>query len=54
MTGLDRENWRLYWRGWRLHHGFFGAIGAVISLAMMVHDWRDRWWRPRRETGVAR
>jgi hypothetical protein len=44
---LDRKRVKLF--GWRWHHGATGALGLAASIALIVHDWRDRWWRPTRD-----
>ena len=28
---------------YRLHHGLVGLVMAVIGVALMAHDFKDRW-----------
>jgi len=32
---------RVYLLGFRIHHGTVGIIGTIISLALIVHDYKD-------------
>lgn len=33
---------RCYLAGRRVHHGLVGLAAAVVGVALMLHDWRDR------------
>lgn len=37
-----RVGWRLYIRRRRWHHGKTGAYCALLGVALMLHDIRDR------------
>jgi hypothetical protein len=41
---------RLHVFGIRIHHGLVGCGAVLTGIALMAHDWADRWWLPRRET----
>jgi hypothetical protein len=42
MVHYDKKLQRVWVAGWRLHHGFTGAVFAVAGGLLMVHDWKDR------------
>mgnify|MGYP001565155670 CR=1 FL=1 len=46
---IDKQRKRFYLAGYRLHHGFTGLAIAIFGAALMLHDWADRFWCPRRE-----
>ena len=41
---------RVYLQGWRLHHGAFGILLAVLGTLLAYHDRRDAglWFRRER------
>lgn len=43
MIKWDREQQRVWVAGWRLHHGFTGAVLAITGGLLMAHDWKDRY-----------
>lgn len=42
MFQYDKKKQRVWVAGWRLHHGFTGAVLAVAGGLLMAHDWKDR------------
>lgn len=44
----DPDVRRLWVGGCRIHHGLIGAVtvvvGVPVGVALMWHDWKDRWW----------
>lgn len=42
MVSYDKKRRRVWVAGWRLHHGFTGAVLAVAGSLLMAHDWKDR------------
>ncbi|MDO8443778.1 MAG: hypothetical protein Q7S78_02235 [Candidatus Azambacteria bacterium] len=51
MVHYDKDLQRVWVAGWRLHHGFTGAVLALTGGLLMVHDWKDRahWLRDHSE-----
>ena len=40
---IDREFRRVWLYGWRVHHGFVGLALTAVGVALMAHDFKDRW-----------
>lgn len=40
---IDREFKRVWLYGFRVHHGLVGLVLTVIGVALMAHDFKDRW-----------
>lgn len=40
---IDKEFKRAYVYGWRLHHGAVGLALTIVGVALMAHDFKDRW-----------
>lgn len=47
---------RVYLAGYRIHHGFLGALCFVLCVvaasyfgSLVVDDWHDRPWLPKKE-----
>lgn len=45
MLKIDRNQWRVYVAGHRLHHGLTGCFIVGFGLALIWHDRRDWPWR---------
>lgn len=33
----------------RLHHGLSGVFLVITGTAMIIHDWKDKWWSPKKQ-----
>lgn len=45
MIRVDRNLWRCYLVGRRLHHGLVGAIFVGVGVGLALHDLKDFPWR---------
>lgn len=45
MVKIDRNQWRVYLAGYRLHHGLVGCFFVGFGMTLIWHDRADFPWR---------